>query len=1859
MKNDVTLLTGSLDITKTVEEINKAIKKIEKHPKLRKVKLIIDNNPSKSIQSIAASFHKLNQESNEHSRMLKNLTSQYKSLELGKIVTTASAAALAAFQDQLQSAEKKTNLWSTALERLKTPLRLLQITANTIIEVDKQMTQLKLVMNESTDFDSLLAKNINSAKELGRSITDLNAATSSFAKKGYSEQDALELAKTSVVTQNISDLTPDESVQILTTAMSAFNIEASKGITIIDKLADVDNRYHVTTSDLADALNKAAYTAKSYGVSLDDLIGHSTTIMTVTHETGAAVGDSIRTIYSNLMSSSDAAAELSNIGISFKESSGQAKTASAILEELSAKWSSLSAATQQNIAVTLAGKDELKSFLALMNNYETALDATESSLHSRGAAIKQNGIYMQSLEARINTMKTAWEELALKMGDAVITDSLIQLISAASALGDVFSWLTEHFGVLPIVLGTTAAALHMLNAGFKSFIATNAITIAGLFGVAPAAAAASTGVRGLSAAINSLKIGLKGLAASTGIGLLFAAAGTVLEWFINKTSDTKDSMDGLNDSFERAAQKSSDFDHLKALSQQYEELARSENLNAQEKNKLASIENELQTKFGLTIKSIDGQSGAYASNNELIQQRISLLDKEIKAEREKAELEYRQDKKNIDKDVADKAAKKESAEKRYNNAEQNYLNILNKVENNEPIELKYSRKTGVRIDKTLDPQKDKAEIQSYVEELAKAFNEAREYYVDTSTEFDQAFQKVEQANKASFARHIDNLEQEGKKVGDTTRSLFDALAAVSAEKNYEFTKEELTRIFDVFNSTNPDNIDKLKDSFLELPHPIELTSKELGLFEQIVKQVSFSTITNQQKELDAASRDLQQTVNSTENELKYLNQTLYDLERGQKLSAEAVTDLLKKYPELAGEVSKMGDGWTIEESAVESVRQKKLDLLRDSLMAERGITGTLHTELQSRLRNYGIELSSIKDLATARLEAANIPTIDIPSNIYNHLPEHAKQIFEEKNRQAEKTKEDLINYGKNLETINDLEQTMKDRLFGVKNSSSSGSSSSSKDKAAYESRLKINKLEDAVTKANAALDKNQQKLDEAIASGKDYDKVLNNRLTLYNNLTKSLDHLKNSHVKQQQELRGILGKAGLLDKNGAVIENAGQKLESIANSGTETIQGHSIQTIESFVEQYLNLPQQINDTDSKLNQAVMGIVDTFGKGLERIQSASETKQVKSKHKIAMLGEINTTEEKELLATYTEEIVQNIVNERKQINDEIYKTQQLIRSDKSTDAQKRAAEIYLKTLLDAQNNKYEEVVTQSEDLGKKQADALISGFEDQMKELEFQKSLLGSLDTPEKQQAATDIDKAIASVYAQAAQSIESQTAELTQKLNTSQLIEEKSRAQAKLDALNEYQRTVLKQIADMNNAEAKARSDRADSIIENYKKMLQKEKELREQAIEEEIRGENERHNNKVKHLDDELKRYEDIINARLKSLDRANAEEDYEAQLNKLMKERQDIADKISVLALDNSFEAKAKRKALQEQLDSKNEEIDKFKLDRERELVKEGLSDQLEDRRKTIEKERELEDKQHEDALDKLDEEKRKIERHYKQILEDEKYFYDQKQSLLNEDKAAVNTALNEIQLNYDSFFAYLEEQSKRFGSKIADNIRYGFEQDYTDTQEYRDTIDSSGKAPSGSSTVPGQASGGKQNEDAEKQRRWKEYLANKQRAESLTRQAIQLQRTDPNSIDIIHIKEEIDKLRSINDSYRKLYNFPDKSYDELKNMKPFSAKSGGMTPPWGGNGGKFLLAHEKEIVLNQSDSFNLLKVVDITRNIVDSIRNMKLPSFTQQQNTTHAGTTIQNLHVAITGAFGPKDGGDMAASLINGLKARGVNI
>lgn len=209
---------------------------------------------------------------------------------------------------------------------------------------------------------------------------------------------------------------------------------------------------------------------------------------------------------------------LTNIGISIHDSNGELKTATTILDEVAIAFKNVNEETKQNTAVTLAGRYQLSRFLALVENRNIAHSAAEAALNSEGSAMRENAAYMESYEARINLMKTAWQEFSLSMGNAVIGDSIISLTHLLTGLANHFTDVVDTVGLLPPVLGSTALAVALVSKNFR--VATiSAIT----FG---------KGLKAVGVSANTAKVAIRSLAAATVVGAVFVALGFALEGLI-------------------------------------------------------------------------------------------------------------------------------------------------------------------------------------------------------------------------------------------------------------------------------------------------------------------------------------------------------------------------------------------------------------------------------------------------------------------------------------------------------------------------------------------------------------------------------------------------------------------------------------------------------------------------------------------------------------------------------------------------------------------------------------------------------------------------------------------------------------------------------------------------------------------------------------------------------------------------------------------------------------------------------------------------------------------------------------------------------------------------------------------------------------------------------------------------------------------------------------------------------------------------------------------------------------------------------------------------------------------------------
>jgi len=258
---------------------------------------------------------------------------------------------------QLEIAAKRVPVWMLAMTSFYAPIRGLREAVRNIIEIDTQMTELARVLPDQVELSDILQTNIKLANQLGKSIQDINEAAIGFARQGFGEDQIKYLTEAAVLAANVSELTVEESMSAMTAAMTIFNVKAEDSVRIIDALNEVDNNFAITTKDLALALQRAGSTAVAFNVTLEEMIGHATAIGVQTRESGSVIGNALKTIYSRLTTMDSSIDALDSIGIKIKDASGEMKSATQIISELQEKWNSLSAEQQQNIAVTLAGKN--------------------------------------------------------------------------------------------------------------------------------------------------------------------------------------------------------------------------------------------------------------------------------------------------------------------------------------------------------------------------------------------------------------------------------------------------------------------------------------------------------------------------------------------------------------------------------------------------------------------------------------------------------------------------------------------------------------------------------------------------------------------------------------------------------------------------------------------------------------------------------------------------------------------------------------------------------------------------------------------------------------------------------------------------------------------------------------------------------------------------------------------------------------------------------------------------------------------------------------------------------------------------------------------------------------------------------------------------------------------------------------------------------------------------------------------------------------------------------------------------------------------------------------------------------------
>ena len=295
----------------------------------------------------------------------------------------------------------------------------------TTINVEKQLTDINVIMNESTAGIAKFGKELfKVAGQTGQSFETIATAATELARQGLSAEETLLRVRDAMILTRLSGLSAVESVSALTAAINSFNKIAVTSTELVNKMANVDAAFAVSAGDLAKAISRVGSSAQSAGVDIDQLMAIVTSAQQTTARGGAVIGNSFKTIFTRIQRPR-VIKELEKLGIAVRGFSGDMLPAVDVLNNMAKSFDLLSRAQRAQISELVGGVFQVNILKAAMAdlNKETSIysRALGISASSTDQAIRRNAELNKTLAATLNETLANFQSVGTEIGKLSLT----------------------------------------------------------------------------------------------------------------------------------------------------------------------------------------------------------------------------------------------------------------------------------------------------------------------------------------------------------------------------------------------------------------------------------------------------------------------------------------------------------------------------------------------------------------------------------------------------------------------------------------------------------------------------------------------------------------------------------------------------------------------------------------------------------------------------------------------------------------------------------------------------------------------------------------------------------------------------------------------------------------------------------------------------------------------------------------------------------------------------------------------------------------------------------------------------------------------------------------------------------------------------------------------------------------------------------------------------------------------------------------------------------------------------------------------------------------------------------------------
>ena len=272
------------------------------------------------------------------------------------------------------------------------------------------------------------------SQETGVAVTDFAEAVYSALSASVDQAEAVDFTTNAMKLTKAGFTDAATSVDVLTTVLNAYGLEASQAASISDKLITTQNLGKTTVGELGQVLGRSIPTARAYNLSIDELLA-SYAVMTKNGNQAAESTTLINAMLNELGKSGTKTSEIikDKTGKSFSQLMAEGTSLTDVLTILK------SSANQSGLAINdLFGSAEAgKGANVLLNNIQDVVSATNQMKNSLGATESAYDKVMDTFSEKTAKLKNNFNLMFESIGE--------KLLPVASGFVDV---LNSGFDVL-------------------------------------------------------------------------------------------------------------------------------------------------------------------------------------------------------------------------------------------------------------------------------------------------------------------------------------------------------------------------------------------------------------------------------------------------------------------------------------------------------------------------------------------------------------------------------------------------------------------------------------------------------------------------------------------------------------------------------------------------------------------------------------------------------------------------------------------------------------------------------------------------------------------------------------------------------------------------------------------------------------------------------------------------------------------------------------------------------------------------------------------------------------------------------------------------------------------------------------------------------------------------------------------------------------------------------------------------------------------------------------------------------------------------------------------------------------------